>query len=43
MSARLNGVLAPTAITVIATTAKHKEKHKDDQQEFHNFLQNVNF
>jgi hypothetical protein len=34
--------LAPAAITVIAAAAEDKEKHKDDQQEFHNFLRNMN-
>jgi hypothetical protein len=31
--------LTPTAVTVIAAAAKQKDKHNDDQQEFHNFLQ----
>jgi len=34
--------LAPAAITVIAAAAEQKHNHKDDQQEFHNFLQNLN-
>jgi hypothetical protein len=35
--------LAPAAITVIAAAAEQKHNHKDDQQEFHNFLQNLKF
>jgi hypothetical protein len=34
--------LAPAAITVIAAAAEQKHNDNDDQQEFHNFLQNIN-
>jgi hypothetical protein len=35
--------LAPAAITVIAAAAEQEENHKDNQQEFHNFLRNINY
>jgi hypothetical protein len=33
--------LAPPAVTVIAAAAKQKDNQKDDQNEFHRFLQNI--
>ena len=35
--------LAPAAIAVIAAAAKEKHNYENDQQEFHNILQNMNF